>query len=153
MPPEIPHPCRLFLLDLDGTLIDSRADIVKSVNLALVRLQYSPIPETKAIQFVGDGVSILMQRAIREAGGLEPEPDELNQGVEAFMMEYSNHHLDSTCLYPGVLEALDDIWWGAFAVVSNKPEGLSRRILEGLGLADRFCVIFGGDSCTTLRLA
>jgi len=146
MPPAIPQPCRLFLLDLDGTLIDSKRDIAKSVNLALVRLGHPGIPETRIIEFVGDGISKLMQRAVLEAIGTKPEQDEIERSVQALMAEYENHLLDNTRLYPGVMETLDGLWWGTFGVVSNKPEDLSRRILEGLGLADRFCVIFGGDS-------
>jgi phosphoglycolate phosphatase len=146
MPPPIPHPCRLFLFDLDGTLIDSKEDIAKSVNLALVRLQQPRIPEARIIEFVGDGISNLMQQALHEASGLEPEPDAVHRSVEALMLEYENHLLDSTRLYPGVQEALDALWWGTFGVVSNKPEGLSRRVLDGLGLAESFCVILGGDS-------
>jgi phosphoglycolate phosphatase len=142
----MPHPCRLFILDLDGTLIDSRADIARSVNLALIKLGHRDIPRARIIEFVGDGVSRLMARAVRETSGREPDPDEINRSVEALMGEYENHLLDSTRLYPGVTETLDKLYWGTFAVVSNKPESLSRRILKGLGIDERFCVIFGGDS-------
>jgi phosphoglycolate phosphatase len=146
MPLATPHPCRLFLLDLDGTLIDSKADIVKSVNLALVSLGHPVIPEARVIEFVGDGISKLMQRAVLEASGRKPEPDEVVRSVAALMGEYENHLLDTTRLYPGVKATLDELHWGTFGVVSNKPEGLSRRILAGLGLEQRFRVIFGGDS-------
>ena len=141
-----PHSCRLFLFDLDGTLIDSRADLAFSLNLALERLNLPRLPEARIIGFVGDGVQILMQRSLRESTGREPEGDLIKEGIARFREEYGNHLLDRTHLYPNVLEALDHLSWATFAVISNKPEGFSRRILEELNLAKRFITILGGDS-------
>jgi len=141
-----PHPCRLFLFDLDGTLIDSRADLAFSLNLALERLNLSPLQESRIIGFVGEGVQILMQRSLRESTGHEPEGVLIKEGIALFREEYGKHLLDRTRLYPNVLEALDRLAWATLAVISNKPEGFSRRILEELNLAERFCTILGGDS-------
>ena len=60
--------------------------------------------------------------------------------------EYENRLLDSTRLYPGVKEGLDRLYWAEFAIVTNKPEKLSRKLLEALGLGHRFRTILGGDS-------
>lgn len=67
-----PRPCRLFLFDLDGTLIDSRADITAALNLALARMDLPPLPETLVADFVGYGLQKLIERALREITGLQP---------------------------------------------------------------------------------
>jgi phosphoglycolate phosphatase len=141
-----PYSCRLCLFDLDGTLIDSRADLTFSLNLAFSRLNVRPIPESRIIDFVGDGVQKLLERALRESTGQEPESSLTREGIVLFRKEYGKHLLDRTRLCSGVSEALDRLSWARFAVVSNKPEGFSRRILEALNLAKQFCIILGGDS-------
>jgi phosphoglycolate phosphatase len=140
------YPCRLFLFDLDGTLIDSRADITHSLNLVLVRMNLHPLPDSRVLDFVGSGVQKLIERSLREVTGREPEDSRTQEGVVLFREEYGDHLLDRTCLCPHVKDALELLSWAKFAVVSNKPEGFSRRILEGLGVTKKFCVILGGDS-------
>jgi phosphoglycolate phosphatase len=140
------RPCRLFLFDLDGTLIDSRADISNSLNFALARLGLDSLNESQVADFVGNGVQRLVERALREATGHDPAETLTREGMQLFREEYTNHLLDKTCLYPHVTEALDSLSWAKFAVVSNKPQNFSIRILEGLGIAHRFSIILGGDS-------
>jgi phosphoglycolate phosphatase len=146
MPFQWPQPCRLFLFDLDGTLIDSKTDIAVSLNLALIRMNLRPIPLSRAVDFVGDGVLKLVERTLRETLGHDAEEVSIRAGTALFQEEYSNHLMDSTFLYPGVQETLDQLSWAKFAVVSNKPEKFSRQILKVLQLDSRFEVILGGDS-------
>jgi len=150
MPPLFPHPCRLFLFDLDGTLIDSKGDIASSVNLALARAGLSQLPPSRIAGFVGDGVRKLVDRSLREV--LERGPDEslLLRVMDFYLDEYGQHLLDTTRLFPGVGEALGSLDWAGLAVVTNKPERFSRQILNALGIGRRFRLVLGGDS-TPLR--
>ena len=129
--------------DLDGTLVDSRADLTAAVNHVLRGLALAELPPATLYRYVGDGVRVLVERA------LGPEhQDRLEAGVEAFMAYYAAHLLDATRPYPGVEEALAALAARevACSVLTNKPEAMSRAILSGLGLAARFVAIVGGDS-------
>ena len=141
-----PRPCRLFLFDLDGTLIDSKEDIATAVNLVLAKLEFPPLPVSRVIQFVGNGVKKLLERTLREIHNQEPDEDLLLKGIEFFREEYAKHLLDRTCLYPGVQDALQRLSWADMAVVSNKPERYSRPILDGLGVSGRFRAILGEET-------
>ncbi len=141
-----PYPCRLFLFDLDGTLIDSREDIARGVNAVLAIMELPKLAMPEVIRFVGDGMEALIERVLRDVTGAEPDEESIRIGVRLLVEEYGNHLLDTTRLYPGVRETITDLHWAKLGLVSNKPEALSRRILSLLGLADRFCSVLGGDS-------
>lgn len=121
-------------------------DIALSVNLALENLSLPGIPAARIASFVGDGVRKLIERSLREVLGTDAREPLLHSTMQRYLEEYERHLLDSTCLYPGVRDALDSIRWARLAVVTNKPERFSRKILNALGVGDRFCVILGGDS-------
>src|SRR5215468_3799754 len=109
----------LLIFDLDGTLVDSKLDLVHSVNAARSRMDLPPIVESLVASYVGDGAPVLMRRAL----GPEATEEEVQRGLEFFLAYYREHMLDNTRLYPGVREALDRLRGGgaAMAVLTNKP--------------------------------
>ncbi|MFZ0138389.1 MAG: HAD hydrolase-like protein, partial [Candidatus Sulfotelmatobacter sp.] len=141
-----PHAIKLVIFDLDGTLIDSRLDLVHSVNAALRHIGRPELPDDVIASYVGDGAPILIQRAL---GGDTVEEAIVRQGLQFFLSYYREHKLDHTTVYPGVKEALTGVQRSsngnprAMAVLSNKPVVPSRAIVEALGLGPFFKQIYG----------
>ena len=149
-----PHSIKLVIFDLDGTLIDSRLDLVHSVNAALRHIGRPELPDDVIASYVGDGAPILIQRAL---GGEATDEPLVRKGLEFFLAYYREHKLDHTTVYEGVANALTAIGQtrnGAprkMAVLSNKPVNPSRAIVEALGLRPFFSQIYGGNSFSTKK--
>jgi phosphoglycolate phosphatase len=149
-----PHSIKLVIFDLDGTLIDSRLDLVHSVNAALRHIGRPELPDDVIASYVGDGAPILIQRAL---GGEAVDETLVRKGLEFFLSYYREHKLDHTTVYPGVAEALAAIQNSSngtprkMAVLSNKPVNPSRAIVEALGLGRFFSQIYGGNSFATKK--
>src|SRR6202035_2400447 len=149
-----PRSIRLVIFDLDGTLIDSRLDLVHSVNAALRHIGRAALPDDVIASYVGDGAPILIQRAL---GGEAVDDAIVRKGLQFFLSYYREHKLDHTTVYAGVKEALAAVQTtrnGAprkMAVLTNKPVNPSRAIVEALGLAPFFTQIYGGNSFATKK--
>lgn len=138
---------RGLLFDLDGTLIDSKLDLVHSVNATLRELQRPALPAETVASYVGNGASVLVSKAL----GPGTSPSEFNRALEFFLAYYEAHKIDYTRAYPGVPEALDALSAMPMAVLTNKPVRISVDILEALGLAKYFRAIYGGNSFPTKK--
>jgi phosphoglycolate phosphatase len=148
-----PHAIKLVIFDLDGTLIDSRLDLVHSVNAALRHIGRPELPDDVIASYVGDGAPILIQRAL---GGEAVDEAVVRQGLQFFLSYYREHKLDHTTVYAGVREALAAVRGPngrprTMAVLSNKPVVPSRAIVEALGLGPFFRQIYGGNSFATKK--
>lgn len=139
------HPAVVF--DLDGTLIDSAADIASALNRTLGVHGLPALPTAAIASMVGDGARVLLARAFAAHGLAPPEP-QLGQATDAYLEDYQANIAVETAAYPGVaatLASLSQAGW-RMAVCTNKPEAAARAILRQLGLLDAFAAIGGGDS-------
>jgi len=134
--------------DLDGTLIDSRADLAAATNHVLRSFGLPEIPPESVFALVGEGARRLVERA------LGPDRRALvDEGVVRFLEHYRAHLLDATDLYPGVRDALAALAHRgvALSVLSNKPADLSEQVLAGLGIRALLGEVIGGDSLPTRK--
>jgi len=176
--PFDPRRLRLLVFDLDGTLIDSRLDLIHSVNAMLRHLERPELDGDVIASYVGDGAPTLVRRALGDTD------DEvlLREAMEYFLIYYRQHKLDHTKVYEGIPEVLarlanssngvestelppdavprDAVQPNAvppngvqrqMAVLSNKPVNPSRDIVRALGLGDFFVCVYGGNSFTTKK--
>lgn len=138
---------RALIFDLDGTLIDSKLDLVHSVNATLRELKRPELPTETISSYIGNGAPVLVAKSL----GQDVNPDELARALKFFLSYYEEHKMDNTCAYPGVPEALHKLSAMPMAVLTNKPVRISVRILEALGLAKYFRAIYGGNSFATKK--
>ena len=144
-----PLSIQLVIFDLDGTLIDSRLDLVHAVNAALRHIGREALPDDVIASYVGDGAPVLIQRAL---GGEVVDEAVVRRGLEFFLSYYRAHKLDHTTVYPGTVEALAAIQNPSYgsrrklAVLSNKPVNPSRAIVDALGMGAFFSQVYGGNS-------
>jgi phosphoglycolate phosphatase len=134
---------KLIVFDLDGTLIDSRRDLAESANRMLASYGAAPLPVDSVAGMVGEGARILVERALA-ATGLDPrEPEALRR----FLAAYDEELLVHTRPYEGVVAALEEVSSVApIAVLTNKPEAPTRRLLEVFGMDPFVRWSIGGDS-------
>ena len=144
---------RLLVFDLDGTLIDSGADLCASVNAMLRHFDRPPLPDAVISTYIGDGAARLVSRSLGEPA----DAAFLDSALAYFLDYYREHKLDQTYVYPGVFASLDSLRFepgGAarsMAVLTNKPIGPSQAICDALGLSPYFFRIYGGNSFATKK--
>jgi phosphoglycolate phosphatase len=122
--------------------VDSQLDLALSVNAMRERLGLPPLDHESISSYVGHGVHNLVRRALGEVATEE----DIERALQIFLANYREHMLDHTLPYPGVRETLEELRGRQLAVLTNKPVVFSREMLAGLGLADFFLKIYGGNS-------
>jgi phosphoglycolate phosphatase len=151
--PFDPQSIRLLVFDLDGTLIDSRLDLIHSINAMLRHFARPELPGELIATYVGDGAPALVQRAL----GDSIDEALFQSALDYFLGYYRIHKLDHTTVYAGVPEALTHLAASSngmqrqMAILSNKPVNPSRDIVRALGLGDFFVQIYGGNSFATKK--
>jgi len=138
----------LFVFDLDGTLIDSSGDIAHAANRTLQSLGRAAMDKEEIKDKIGWGVNMLLSN-------LMPGIDEktLERARSIFLTFYGGRLLEETRLYPGVLDTLMNFkkMGKKLAILTNKPEAMSKRIIKELSLESVFINIIGGDTFTTRK--
>ena len=132
--------------DLDGTLLDTVADLAEACRRMLLELGEPPRSLAEIHAFVGKGMAVLVERCLTR--GVPPEARRLQAGIEAFKRHYLEVNGQQAVLYPGVLAGLE-AWKAAgipLGVVTNKPGLFTEALLERSGLASYFDVVVSGDT-------
>jgi phosphoglycolate phosphatase len=134
----------LAVFDLDGTLVDSRADLVTSANEMLSSFAAPPLSDDAISAFVGDGAKMLVARTLKAAG--VPAGD-LGVALERFLEIYNGRLLETTKPYEGISALIDDaVDLGVLlGVITNKPEAPTLTILNSFNLTMSFGWVIGGD--------
>lgn len=139
-------PFALVGFDLDGTLLDTAADLGVALNHALALAGRPPVPTDQTRNLIGGGARQMLDRALALTGGTE------GLDIEALHAELIVHYRENIAvhsrLFPGGEQMLDDLAARdvGLAIATNKREDLATRLLTELGLAQRFYTIIGGDT-------
>src|SRR5258708_24389480 len=149
---EIPvRQLRLLIFDLDGTLVASRQDLGNSVNAMLRHFDRHELPLDVIAGYIGDGAPMLVRRAL----GDPKDEHFVHVALQFFLDYYRKHKLDNRYVYEGVFDSVKLRNEGTLprkmAVLSNKPVGPSRAIVDALGLSEFFFQIYGGNSFETKK--
>jgi phosphoglycolate phosphatase len=132
---------RALLWDLDGTLVDSAADIAAAADATLREHGLPVLGEARVRGFIGDGARKLVDRCVVEAGGV-PEP----RMLDTFLSYYASNVVVHTRIWPVGIDALVRRVASPQAVVTNKPEQLARDVLASFDLQRELAVVIGGDT-------
>jgi phosphoglycolate phosphatase len=131
----------LIIFDLDGTLVDSGMDITNALNYAIAPYGFKPLTVEDAIKMVGEGLTRLIEKILGDNNASIKDAV-----LDRFIKYYSEHLADFTRPYPGVIKTLVMLGRYKKAVISNKRESLSKKLMEQLGLMKFFDVVLGSDS-------
>nr|WP_272871778.1 phosphoglycolate phosphatase [Agrobacterium tumefaciens] len=137
----------LAIFDLDGTLVDTAADLVSSLNHTIAAAGLAPVTYDDLTHLVGQGARVMIKRAfaLRETELPEAEIEPL---YERFITHYRAEMPGESRPYPGIINALDALSEAGItlAVCTNKTEILALPLLEELGLTHYFAAITCGDT-------
>lgn len=131
----------LMIFDFDGTLADTGADLVTSVNYTLTAMRLNTRTPQEILSFVGDGIKKLIERALEE-----DHHNRLNEAMNIFTGHYEKHLLDQTVLYPHIEDVLKFFNHKMKVILTNKRHHLALAIARGLRIDRYFMEIVGADS-------
>ncbi|HLW74737.1 MAG TPA: phosphoglycolate phosphatase [Gammaproteobacteria bacterium] len=143
---------KLIAFDLDGTLVDSAPDIVRAVDVTLKELGLPAPGGDRVMEWVGDGVTRLLKRALTGEKDGEPDPRKLEQVLTVFRRAYGAAlHVHSE-LYPGTLETLELLHGHLRLVcITNKSAQFTEPLLASLGIRGYFDMVVSGDTLAVLK--
>lgn len=145
---KFPLAVKAVMIDLDGTMLDTVADLAVAVNLMLAKFGRKPLDEALVRNFVGKGIPNLVQRALVGKMEGDVDPDLFARALPVYLDCYESVNGKHTLMYPGVLDGLVAMKKAGFplACVTNKSERFTLPLLRQMKLADYFAVVVSGDT-------
>ncbi|MCX7943743.1 MAG: HAD hydrolase-like protein [Deltaproteobacteria bacterium] len=140
---------KAFAFDLDGTVVDSRSDIVSCVNRTLRYYNLSELPFDKIVSYVGNGARVLMERVL----GDNLSQINLDEAVKKFREIYLEHCVDESSIFDDITECFEEIKKRGhyLFVITNKPSPHSEKILKHFGLFSRLDGLYCQDTMKALK--
>ncbi len=137
----------IVVFDLDGTLVDTAPDLVATLNVVFARIGLPEVAYGEARNMVGGGARKMIERGLAAEGRSLASAD-IDRLVRDFIAHYAAHIAERSRPFAGLEAALDRLAQGGcpLAVCTNKLEWLARRLLDALGLTQRFIAICGADT-------
>lgn len=134
------------VFDLDGTLVDTAPDLAAAMNAALAEEARPPIPLATVRHMVGKGARALIERGLAATGG-PIAPERMEALLRRFLEHYGDNIIATSRPFPGAVAALERLaLQGAkLGICTNKPQALTLKLLDGLGLTERFGAVLGAD--------
>ena len=139
-------PFRTVAFDLDGTVADTSPDLAAALNHTLAEMDRPLLPLDRVLPMIGHGTRALLRAGLAATGGVDDGLVE--HGYPVLMRFYSDHICDLTRPYPGLEAAMAELAdrGVALAICTNKPEALTRLLIDALGWQSRFAAVVGGDT-------
>ena len=141
-----------IVFDLDGTLIDTAPDLVGATNHVLAAEGLVPVTDAQVRPYVSFGARRMIERGLELRGALR-SIEETDRMLEVFLAFYANNIAVRSRPYPLLEATLSELAASGarLAVCTNKRENLSRKLLDALGLSQRFAAICGSDTFTVRK--
>lgn len=139
---------RALALDLDGTLVDSAAELTAAVNCTLAQLQLPGVSRQQVAGWIGNGVDLLLQRALLAVEAVTPQADAQLLFDAAYAASLGN----ADALYPEVTETL--AWLAErlpLALITNKHSRFTLPLLQRLGIEGYFQLVVCGDTTPEIK--
>jgi len=140
----------VLIFDLDGVIINSGADIANAVNHTRRLFGLPLLSNDEIISYVGNGAEALIRRSFKDCS-----EDLIQKALPLNQQYYLDNALIETSLYPNVKETLEDLKERRkdikIALVTNKPEAITEKILAGLGVRQYFDLIVGPESVKNMK--
>lgn len=135
-----PVNAEVIVFDLDGTLIDSMADIAAAINRGVLAIDGQMIDVTRILPLIGQPLSDMYQRLL-----VHPDAAAVERACRIYREYYYTHCAERTRLYPGVAEGLEHLSHLTLAVATTKKTSQAERVVAEIGIADHFAVVQGTD--------